>query len=386
MIVRAAGALVGAAQWGCFACFAAFCALTLVQVVNRYALGLPMFWTEEVVLLLFVWSVLLGLQAHVVRQSDHLGLGANADPRGRRDHGGAGDGTEGGATRRRCGRSHVEVSSSFVPGRAGARPRARHSATKRAARQSCAISNNLVAPRGTFMSSLENGLKTLALFTESRRRLRVTDVAEALALPKSSASRLLACLGEHGFLERVPQAQGYEVGYQLQRLASLSHTREMPLELAEAALRDLVSRHPVTGYIARLEGTETIILRVRESPHPIRYVVSEGTRLPAYVTAIGKSLLMRLDDARLLELLPARPSWPALNFATTRAALLRDLARCRALGIAVCYMERDVAARDRARIARDLVSLGRDIGARIGDSFWQARPAGATARSAPRRA
>lgn len=148
------------------------------------------------------------------------------------------------------------------------------------------------------MSSLENGLKTLALFTESRRRLRVTDVAEALALPKSSASRLLACLGEHGFLERVPQAQGYEVGYQLQRLASLSHTREMPLELAEAALRDLVSRHPVTGYIARLEGTETIILRVRESPHPIRYVVSEGTRLPAYVTAIGKSLLMRLDDAR----------------------------------------------------------------------------------------
>lgn len=264
------------------------------------------------------------------------------------------------------------------------------------------------------MSSLENGLKALALFTESRRRLRVTDVAEALALPKSSASRLLACLDEHGFLERTPQAQGYEIGYQLQRLAALSHTREMPLELAEAALRDLVSRHPVTGYIARLEGTETIILRVRESPHPIRYVVSEGTRLPAYVTAIGKSLLMRLDDARLIELLPARPSWPALNFATTRAALLRDLARCRArgwaglhdtanrgigasavsiagpasrpLGIAVCYMERDVAARDRARIARDLVSLGRDIGARIADPFWQARPAGATARPAPRRA
>lgn len=58
----------------------------------------------------------------------------------------------------------------------------------------------------------------------------------------------------------------------------------------------------------------------------------------------------------------------------------------RALGIAVCYMERDVAARDRARIARDLVSLGRDIGARIGDAFWQARPAGTTTRSAPRRA
>jgi len=264
------------------------------------------------------------------------------------------------------------------------------------------------------MSSLENGLKALALFTESRRRLRVTDVAEVLALPKSSASRLLACLRAPGFIERAPQAQAFEIGYQVQRLASLSQSQEMPLELAEAALRDLVSRHPVTGYIACLEGTETIILRVRESPHPIRYVVSEGTRLPAWVTAIGKSLLMRMDDAELIERLPARPNWPALNFATTRAALMRDLARCRArgwaglqdtanrgigaaavsiagpqsraLGIAVCYMERDVVARDRARIARDLVALGGDIGRRIGDPFWQAPRLRATARAAPPRA
>ncbi len=48
------------------------------------------------------------------------------------------------------------------------------------------------------MSSLENGLKALALFTESRRRLCVNDVAESLVLHKSSASRLFACLGEHG--------------------------------------------------------------------------------------------------------------------------------------------------------------------------------------------
>lgn len=35
--------------------------LTLVQVVNRYALGLPMFWTEELIVLLLVWSMLLGM-------------------------------------------------------------------------------------------------------------------------------------------------------------------------------------------------------------------------------------------------------------------------------------------------------------------------------------
>lgn len=53
--------LVRAAQAICLACFAGFCVLTLAQVVNRYALGWPMYWTEEVALLLFVWSVMIGL-------------------------------------------------------------------------------------------------------------------------------------------------------------------------------------------------------------------------------------------------------------------------------------------------------------------------------------
>lgn len=52
---------MAATRAACAAAFAAFCALTLLQVVNRYLLGLPMFWTEELVLLLFVWSVMLGV-------------------------------------------------------------------------------------------------------------------------------------------------------------------------------------------------------------------------------------------------------------------------------------------------------------------------------------
>ena len=58
---RLLAAPVLAAKWFCGLAFAAFCALTLVQVVNRYALGLPMFWSEEIALLLFVWSVMAGV-------------------------------------------------------------------------------------------------------------------------------------------------------------------------------------------------------------------------------------------------------------------------------------------------------------------------------------
>lgn len=43
------------------AAFVAMIALTLVQVANRFAIGAAIFWTEELIVLLLVWSVLLGL-------------------------------------------------------------------------------------------------------------------------------------------------------------------------------------------------------------------------------------------------------------------------------------------------------------------------------------
>ncbi|MEI7447852.1 MAG: hypothetical protein WCK28_23390, partial [Burkholderiales bacterium] len=65
-------------------------------------------------------------------------------------------------------------------------------------------------------------------------------------------------------------------------------------EMAAEARQGLVARHPVSGYLAYLAALETIIVRVRESPTPVRHVITEGTRLPGFVTAIGKGLLMRL--------------------------------------------------------------------------------------------
>lgn len=61
MIRNLVGVVVGIAKVVAAGCFAAMIVLTLVQVINRYALGLPMFWTEELIVLLLVWSMLLGL-------------------------------------------------------------------------------------------------------------------------------------------------------------------------------------------------------------------------------------------------------------------------------------------------------------------------------------
>ena len=52
------------------AIFSTMMLLVFVQVVNRYLLGLPMFWTEEVIRLLLVWSVLLSLPLVALRRDE----------------------------------------------------------------------------------------------------------------------------------------------------------------------------------------------------------------------------------------------------------------------------------------------------------------------------
>ncbi|GAB2603135.1 TRAP transporter small permease [Nitrincola alkalisediminis] len=51
--------------------FAVIMALIFMQVINRFFLGLPLFWTEEVVRMLLVWMVLLGTPV-VVYQCDEI--------------------------------------------------------------------------------------------------------------------------------------------------------------------------------------------------------------------------------------------------------------------------------------------------------------------------
>ncbi len=53
------------------AIFSVIMALIFLQVINRFILGLPLFWTEEAVRMLLVWMVLLGTPV-VVYKCDEI--------------------------------------------------------------------------------------------------------------------------------------------------------------------------------------------------------------------------------------------------------------------------------------------------------------------------
>lgn len=70
MLVKLTGSLMAVCKVAMFIAFVAMMVLTLFQVVNRYWFGLPVFWTEELIVFLLVWSALLGLPVQLWEHQD----------------------------------------------------------------------------------------------------------------------------------------------------------------------------------------------------------------------------------------------------------------------------------------------------------------------------
>lgn len=263
------------------------------------------------------------------------------------------------------------------------------------------------------MSSLATGLRLLQRLSPEQPFLRVSEVAGALGLPKSTVSRLLKALAASGLLEREEMGRGYRCGPLALQLGNLYLAQHALLDLVDDALVSLVERFAVTGYAGVLNGTDLVLLRVRQGRAPLRIVYEVGGRVPAHVTAIGMALLARFDDARvrglygdtltyapmnvrqpvdrfLKELDAVRKRGWAVSLGTTHAgigaigAAVASPNEQQPIGFSLSFPLMDADRVRRQEITQAVVAAARAIGARIGDAFWQSHELADGAR-APRR-
>jgi DNA-binding IclR family transcriptional regulator len=251
------------------------------------------------------------------------------------------------------------------------------------------------------MSSLATGLRLLRRLSPAQPFLRVSEAAEALSLPKSTVSRLLKVLAASDLLERDAGGRGYRCGPLALHLGNLYLAQHSLLDLVDAALVELVERFAVTGYAGVLNGTEIVLLRVRQGRAPLRIVYEVGGRVPAHVTAIGMALLARLDDARIAALYGPTLSYPPMNTQISIGRFVKELAQVRrrgwaasfgtthlgigavgaavaspnepqSIGFSLSFPLIDADRTRRQEIATAVTAAARAIGTRIGDPFWHA--------------
>ncbi len=182
------------------------------------------------------------------------------------------------------------------------------------------------------MSSLTSGIDILQCFASERPELRVSDVARRLDMPKSTVTRLLKEMLRHGLVEQDRKTRTYRPGPLAFRLGALYQAHLRILDLVEAAVEDLVAEFGLTGYVGVLDGTDVVLLRVRQGSYPVRFVLEQGYRVPAFTTAIGKALLARMDDAAVAAMHPTELHYETTHLDMPIRQLLAELRATRIQG------------------------------------------------------
>jgi len=139
--------------------------------------------------------------------------------------------------------------------------------------------------------SLARGLEILDLLGKDREDVGVTELAGLLGVDKASASRLVATLARHGYIEKDPSTRRCRLG---PRLVALGRRQLSQLPLHEAAapfLQALMERTGECAHLGVAAQGEVLYIGQAESPATLRVNVHVGQTAPLHCTALGKVLL-----------------------------------------------------------------------------------------------
>ncbi|GAA4444410.1 IclR family transcriptional regulator [Phytohabitans houttuyneae] len=177
--------------------------------------------------------------------------------------------------------------------------------------------------------------KTLAVLEALAEHHRVTDIAAATGVSKSTVHRILQALVLWGFA-RADGSGAYEPGPRILTLAGRVMHRFDPARQASGALRALHESTGLTTHFAIRNLDEAVYVDKLEGRRPYQMPSRIGMSVPLHTTAIGKAILAELSDEEILSI--CRRTGMAQRTPKTLTSeedLLTHLARVRALGYAV---------------------------------------------------
>lgn len=149
----------------------------------------------------------------------------------------------------------------------------------------------------------ERVLNILEAIAEQPSTLTMSDLSKQLGIPKGTIFPILKTLSERSFIV-LNASMRYEIGINAYIIGNSFLTRFHFLDAAEKSLASLTEACQETSHLAVLVGGNVLYLKKVNSPQPIRMVSTVGNQLPAYGTALGKSLLINYSKSSLQSLYP----------------------------------------------------------------------------------
>ncbi len=159
------------------------------------------------------------------------------------------------------------------------------------------------------VKSLDRGLEIIEAIAREGRHLRISEIADALQVSQSTASRLTATLRDRGFLDQERHGGRYALGLRLTRYARLAASAS-PLEVAaRPVIAELVSELGDTISLS-VPMTSGVMYVWSEVPQTglLKIVIDVGTIIIGYTgTAPGRAMLSCMAEDERELMLPAAP-------------------------------------------------------------------------------
>lgn len=171
--------------------------------------------------------------------------------------------------------------------------------------------------------------------------LGLSALAASVGLPVGTTHRLAAALCDVGVLARQDGSKVYRLGGRMTRLCHLVLSPGSVEALARPILRDLVSHHGETAYLARLSGGIVESMAMETPQADGQAYVQPGRIMPFHASAAAKAIFA-FQPAEAIERLLAGPRARFTPDTRIGADEIRaEFARVRAEGFAVCDNELD---------------------------------------------
>jgi DNA-binding IclR family transcriptional regulator len=189
-----------------------------------------------------------------------------------------------------------------------------------------------------YVSGLQRGLRVLEVVALADRPLGLSDVADRLSIPPSSAFRLIYTLRDMGFLEVAEDTKSVRIGARVLNIGFAYLARMEIPEIARPELESLRDRTDVTAHLAIRDGRELLYLCCVQTRSGFLSTMNVGARLPVYATPMGWLLLGDLGSEEVSVLLNGI-AWTPLTTQTpcSLAELVRRIEGARIEGLVISH-------------------------------------------------
>ena len=148
-----------------------------------------------------------------------------------------------------------------------------------------------------YVRSLARGLEVIRTFSRYKPRMTLTEVAQQAGMTRATARRFLLTLVREGYAET--DGKYFSLRPKVLDLG-FSYLSSLPLwEVAQPVMRDVVNSLQESCSLSVLDGLDIVYVARVPTARVMTIGLSIGSRLPAFCTSMGRTLLAGLPPAEL---------------------------------------------------------------------------------------